>query len=100
MPTKKSSKKARAATKPRTDESKYAAMIEEATTDAYDESEQTAGWYAMFEEHVTLVHDSNSGYSDPFPVSGSVNSVAFGHSQCGHPVQDSASNSCFYPLSL
>jgi hypothetical protein len=27
-------------------------MIEEATVDAYDESEQATGWFAMFEEHL------------------------------------------------
>jgi hypothetical protein len=26
-------------------------MIEEATADAYDESEQATGWFTMFEEH-------------------------------------------------
>ena len=29
-------------------------MIEEATVDAYDESEQATGWFTMFEEHVEL----------------------------------------------
>jgi hypothetical protein len=29
-------------------------MIEEATVDAYDESEQATGWYTMFEEHLEL----------------------------------------------
>jgi hypothetical protein len=29
-------------------------MIEEATVDAYDESEQAAGWFTMFEEHLVL----------------------------------------------
>ena len=29
-------------------------MIEEATVDAYDDSEQATGWFAMFEEHVEL----------------------------------------------
>ena len=29
-------------------------MIEEATVDAYDESEQATGWFAMFEEHLRL----------------------------------------------
>ena len=31
-----------------------AEMIEEATVDAYDDSEQATGWFAMFEEHVEL----------------------------------------------
>lgn len=29
-------------------------LIEEATVDAYDESEQTAGFYTMLEEHLAL----------------------------------------------
>lgn len=29
-------------------------MIEEATVDAYDESEQATGWFTMFEEHLEL----------------------------------------------
>jgi Calcium binding len=29
-------------------------MIEEATVDAYDESEQATGWFTMFEEHLVL----------------------------------------------
>lgn len=29
-------------------------MIEQATIDAYDESEQATGWLTMFEEHVEL----------------------------------------------
>jgi hypothetical protein len=29
-------------------------MIEEATVDAYDESEQATGWYTMFEEYLEL----------------------------------------------
>jgi len=29
-------------------------MIEEATVDAYDESEQATGWYTMFEQHLEL----------------------------------------------
>ena len=29
-------------------------MIEEATVDAYDESEQTSGFYTMFEEYLAL----------------------------------------------
>lgn len=33
---------------------KLASMIEEATVDAYDESEQAAGWHAMLEEHLAL----------------------------------------------
>lgn len=33
---------------------RLAEMIEEATVDAYDESEQATGWFTMFEEHVEL----------------------------------------------
>jgi hypothetical protein len=29
-------------------------MIEEATVDAYDESEQATGWFTMFEEYLEL----------------------------------------------
>ncbi len=29
-------------------------MIEEATVDAYGESEQTTGWYTMLDEHLAL----------------------------------------------
>ena len=31
-----------------------ATMIEEATVDAHDESEQATGWFTMFEEHLEL----------------------------------------------
>ena len=54
MPTKKPLKKARSTREPRPDKSKFASMIEAATVDAYDESEQTAGWYTMFDEHLAL----------------------------------------------
>ena len=37
---------------------RLAAMIEEATVDAYGESEQTTGWYTMLEEHVALPFDT------------------------------------------
>lgn len=33
---------------------RLAEMIEEATVDAYDESEQSMGWFTMFEEHVEM----------------------------------------------
>jgi hypothetical protein len=33
---------------------RLAEMIEEATVDAYDESEQATGWFTMFEEHLEL----------------------------------------------
>ena len=44
----------RAATKTRISEAALSAMIEEATVDAYDESEQATGWFTMFEEHLEL----------------------------------------------
>lgn len=44
----------RTATKSRLSESALSAMIEEATVDAYDESEQATGWFTMFEEHLEL----------------------------------------------
>jgi uncharacterized Zn finger protein len=34
------------------------AMIEEATTDAYGEAEQSTGWYTMLEEHLALPFDT------------------------------------------
>jgi hypothetical protein len=33
---------------------RLAAMIEEATVDAYGDSEQTTGWYTMLDEHLAL----------------------------------------------
>ena len=33
---------------------RLAAMVEEATVDAYGESEQTTGWHTMLEEHLAL----------------------------------------------
>jgi uncharacterized Zn finger protein len=37
---------------------RLAAMIEEATVDAYSESEQTTGWYTVLEEHLALPFDT------------------------------------------
>ena len=48
-PAKKSSNKASRISKAR-----LAAMIEEATVDAYGDSQQTTGWYTMLEEHLAL----------------------------------------------
>ena len=48
-PTKKSSN-----TASRISKARLAAMIEEATVDAYGNSEQTTGWYTMLEEHLAL----------------------------------------------
>ena len=41
-------------TPPHLSKERLAAMIEEATVDAYDEEEQATGWFTMFEEHVEL----------------------------------------------
>lgn len=38
---------------------KLAGMIEEATVDAYDESEQVVGWFTMFENYLTLPFDTD-----------------------------------------
>jgi hypothetical protein len=37
---------------------RFAEMIEEATVDAYDESEQAMGWFTMLEEHLDLPFDT------------------------------------------
>lgn len=39
---------------PRVSNARIAAMIEEAIVDAYDESEQTMGWFTMFDEHLAV----------------------------------------------
>lgn len=39
---------------PRIDKARLAEMIEEATVDAHDESEQATGWFTMFEQHLAL----------------------------------------------
>lgn len=54
MLVKSVTKKTQTATRNKTNEMRFATMIEEATVDAYDESEQLTGWYTMFEEHLTL----------------------------------------------
>jgi hypothetical protein len=46
------------AVKPRVSTAKLAQMIEEATVDAYDESEQATGWFTMLEEHLELPFDT------------------------------------------
>jgi hypothetical protein len=38
---------------------RLAEMIEEATVDAYDESELATGWYTMFESHLHLPFETN-----------------------------------------
>ena len=48
-PAKKSSK-----TASRISKARLAAMVEEATVDAYGDAEQTTGWYTMLEEHLAL----------------------------------------------
>lgn len=47
-----------ARTPTRISKARLAEMIEEATVDAYDESEQTTGWFTMFEEHLELPFDA------------------------------------------
>ena len=44
----------RGATRTKISDAALSAMIEEATVDAYDESEQTTGWFTMLEEHLEL----------------------------------------------
>ena len=57
MPTRKPAKKSSNAQN-RIGKARLAAMIEEATVDAYGESEQTTGWYTMLEEHLALPFDT------------------------------------------
>jgi len=38
----------------RLSKARLAEMIEQATVDAYDDSEQATGWFTMFEEHLEL----------------------------------------------
>jgi len=37
-----------------TSKARFAEMIEEATVDAYDESEQATGWFTVLDEHVSV----------------------------------------------
>ncbi len=53
MPLRKPAKKS-SNTASRISKARLAAMIEEATVDAYGDSEQTTGWYTMIEEHLAL----------------------------------------------
>ena len=57
MPQKQPAQKSRN-TAGRISKARLAAMIEEATVDAYGESEQTTGWYTMLEEHLALPFDT------------------------------------------
>ena len=57
MPTRKPAKK-RSNAPNRIGKARLAAMIEEATVDAYGESEQITGWYTMLEEHLALPFDT------------------------------------------
>lgn len=57
MPPKEPARKSRN-TAGRISKARLAAMIEEATVDAYGESEQTTGWYTMLEEHLALPFDT------------------------------------------
>lgn len=52
MPLRKPAKKSSTAN--RISNARLAAMIEEATIDAYGDSEQTTGWYTMLDEHLAL----------------------------------------------
>jgi uncharacterized Zn finger protein len=54
----KVSVKKRGNTPSRIGKGRLTAMIEEATIDAYGESEQTTGWYTMLEEHLALPFDT------------------------------------------
>jgi hypothetical protein len=50
--------KKRRNTMSRISKDRLTAMIEEATIDAYGESEQTTGWYTMLEENLALPFDT------------------------------------------
>jgi hypothetical protein len=47
-------KKSACAKKSSLADSTFSEMVEQATVDAYGESEQTSGWFAMFENHLEL----------------------------------------------
>ncbi len=53
MPLRKPAKKS-SNTASRISKARLAAMIEEATVDAYGESEEITGWYTVLEEHLAL----------------------------------------------
>ncbi|HEX3905190.1 MAG TPA: calcium-binding protein [Polyangia bacterium] len=54
MKPKAPTKKAGHRKPPRLSKARLDEMIEEATVDAYGESEQATGWFTMFEEHLEL----------------------------------------------
>lgn len=55
----KAKSKAGRKVRPRTlSKARLEALAEEATVDAYNESEQATGWFAMFEEHLALPFDT------------------------------------------
>ena len=54
MPLRNPAKKKGRNTASRISKARLAVMIEEATVDAYGESEQAIGWYTMLEEHLAL----------------------------------------------
>ncbi len=58
MVTAKAPAKKRGNTASRISKARLAAMIEEATVDAYGESEQATGWYTMLEEYLALPFDT------------------------------------------
>ena len=57
-PIAKAPVKKRRNTPSRISKGRLTAMIEEATMDAYGESEQATGWYTMLEEHLALPFDT------------------------------------------
>ncbi len=55
----KAKSKAGREARPRTfGKARLEALAEEATVDAYNESEQATGWFTMFEEHLALPFDA------------------------------------------
>ena len=54
MKPKSTTKGRRTRTPTRLSKVRLAEMIEEATVDAYGESEQATGWFTMFEQHLRL----------------------------------------------
>jgi hypothetical protein len=59
MPLEKPAKKSRN-TASTISKARLAAMIEEATADAYGDSEQTTGWYTMLEGHLALPFETTT----------------------------------------
>jgi len=55
---KRSKKKKSTRSKSRLSAAKFAEMIDEATVDAHDESEQVTGWFTMLENYLDLPFDT------------------------------------------